>query len=241
MANTLIAGNAGDKLYQFSGMVASTTLKTSQSTTSWTTTPNGVSFDGVNTRNSSPAKYFNVSGLFSSTLKTSGLDTTAGNTNDIDCDGIDTLSSFESGSSDELIKTSGVFTTTVKASQPVVDPNPWGCSSDGTDTFWSGGSADKLYIQSGQYTSTIKVSLSVGAIDIFPNGIGWNGVDTPWDGDQANKMYLQSGLITSTMKTSVGIGGIETAPASIETDDFNARLGISSGGWLNRNYWWDNK
>lgn len=239
MANSIVSAKDTDKLYLYSGIVASSTIKTSISTASWTTIPRGVSSDGTNTTTVG-TKFHHMSGIFSTTIKTSGAVTEGGSPEDVDFDGTDTPWINQSVT-DKLIRVSGVFTSTVKASLNItsLDNNPKGISFDGTDTLWAGDQNDKLFLQSGQYSSTVKSSVGVGGVDTEPKGIGYSGTDTMWVGDQANKMYLQSGAMTSTLKTSVSITSQTNDPTGIETDDFDARVGAAAGGFFARRYYDD--
>jgi len=212
------------KLYLQSGQFTST-LKTSEYIGATDTSPQGVSWDGVDTPwiGLNDNKLYLQSGQFTSTLKTSQY------IGDIDLlplgvtwDGVNTPWVGAA----KLYLQSGQFTSTLKTSFYVggLETAVRDISYDGADTPWTGTFDDKLYLQSGQFTSTLKTSEDINGVDDEPTGISWDGVNTPWCGN-GDKLYLQSGQFTSTLKTSRDVSGIDPYVSGVCTDDYDARVG----------------
>jgi len=230
MPNTLTIGDVNNKLYRLSGQF-STTIKTSQSVSTWTGSPTGVSWDDTNTLFSGTSlndKLYLLSGLFSSTLKTSqDVNSVDTNPTDISCDNTNTpwcgIEAYK------LYLQSGRFSSTIKTSQGNLATNrrPQGISWDNVNTPWCANiPVQKLYIQSGQFSSTVKTSLeTVGGAE--PWAITFSAGNTPWVSGTSDKLYLQSGQFSSTIKTSQSIATIDGWMHGIETEPYGNRLGYN--------------
>jgi hypothetical protein len=224
MANIVWIGRTAGKIYYTSGEFSST-LKDSQSILGYSTAQTGVSWDGTNTPwcESSSDKYFLMSGLITSTLKTSQASphAGAGAPSAISFDGTNTPTADEA--LDKLVLISGQFTSTIKTSIGSAT-TAQGVSYDGKDTPWC--QIFKLMWNSGQFSSTVKSSWDAGALDT--RGMSWNGTNTPWAWNGGDKLMMQSGKHTSTLKQSLSVGGVDTQPYDIDTDDYTARVPSST-------------
>ncbi len=129
----------------------------------------------------------------------------------------------ESGNDSSLYLHSGLFTSTLKTSQPV-SGDAVGCSFDiNGNVPWIESSSAKLLLTSGEFTSTIKTSLVISAIETGPRGISWNGLgETMMSGIEADKLYKFSGQFTTTLHDSESVA--VASPQGIDTTDWFTRI-----------------
>lgn len=169
------------------------------------------------------AKLFQQSGLFTSTIKTSlnvttGISASITTIGGIAWDGTaNPVWSAQSPNPDRILRTSGVFTTTVKTSLSWTGVNnSVGMAWDAEDAP-IGRLSNKLVLLSGHFTTTVKTSQDVSSQVNSLQGISWDGTDTPFSGQRTattdDWLWLMSGQFSSTIKTSQRVDTISDTTA----------------------------
>lgn len=189
-------------------------------------------------------KGYIVSGMLSSTIKTSLSMPAAGNPyHSLSPYRTDTLATQPGNA--KIHHVSGQFTTTIKNSNSYGDfwSHPRGLKytdalnpTEG-DTFWTARSAQKLIRESSILTRTIRSSFQHDGIQEDAQGISYNPVtdNTLWIfiNDEEEGAYAQSGAISSTVRASnsLNLTGNYTGISSADNVDCLASRDVNSPDW----------